>query len=148
MGKKPLKLTPEQQLELCGLLAAGYNAARASRYLLENYGIHISRQNILQTYVKSPKWQPIITRLIEAMDKEIMKHPLAKKVNRLNCINDAINHCFTRRNIAPVPSLVREARIEIEGESLGIKGNVTHEHFFNQIVKKAAERRKKAEAHG
>ncbi len=165
-GQKTLpKLTPDQQNELCGLLAAGYNCERASDYFLETYGIKLSRQNIHKNYVKNKKWQAVINRLVGVIDQKIIEHPLAHKMNRLNIIQEALNESFTwrldkvhfsklgrkvsevyKKNVGNVASLIREARIEIEGESLGIKGNVTHDHFFNQIVKKAADRRRKAQA--
>jgi len=65
-----------------------------------------------------------------------MKHPLAKKENRLAILNKAINEAMTwrldqirydkdgrevsrieKRQVGTVASLVREARAEVEGEA-------------------------------
>ncbi len=42
------KLSGKEQLELCALLAVGYNAQRCSDILDEEYGVDLSVQNIYQ----------------------------------------------------------------------------------------------------
>jgi hypothetical protein len=129
------KLSAKEQLDLCALIAIGYNAQRCADIFEEEQGIILSNDNIYQNYIRNPKWQKIIKRMRREAERKVLSHPLAKKINRLKLLQDAINEAFTwrldkinydkegnelsrveKRNIGMIAALIREARTEIEGE--------------------------------
>lgn len=129
------KLSAKDQLNLCALLAVGYNSQRCADIFEEEYGIHISQQNISENYLRSKKWQKIIKRMQRETERKVLSHSLAKRINRLTILQDAINEAFTwrldkinydkdgneisrveKRNIGMIAALIREARAEIEGD--------------------------------
>ena len=141
------KLSGREQVELCALLAVGYNAQRCVDIFEEQYDITLTMQNVYQNYIKAPKWKKLIARRTREAERNVMKHPLAKKVNRLKVLQDAINEAFTwrldkihydkdgtelsrveKRNIGMIAQLIRETRIEIEGEK--IIDQSQHKHFY------------------
>ena len=128
------KLSAKDQLNLCSLLAVGYNSQRCADIFEEEYGIELSAQNIWENYIQVKKWQKIIKRMAREAERKVLSHPLAKKINRLNLLRDAVNEAFTwrldkihydkngtelsrveKRNIGMIAALIREAREEIEG---------------------------------
>lgn len=134
--KSKHKLSARNQLDLCALLATGYNPQRCADIFEEEYGISITPENIGQNYARNKKWQKIIKRMSREAERKVLQHPLAKKMNRLNLLRDAINEAFTwrldkihydkdgnelsrveKRNIGMISALIREARAEIEKES-------------------------------
>jgi len=132
---KGYKLSDKQQVFVCICLACGHSPERVAQDLKDEYGIVISRNNIRQNYQNSAKWKTKIEKMAEAFNREILKHPLASKVNRLNWLQEALNEALTwrvekiyfgkdgneigrimRKNISVVASLIREARAEVEGD--------------------------------
>lgn len=149
------KLSAKDQLNLCALLGVGYNSQRCADIFEEEYGIKISPENIFQNYIQNKKWQKIIKRMQREAERKVLSHPLAKKVNRLNLLKDAANEAFTwrldrinydkdgnelsrveKRNIGMIAALIREARVEIEGDRPLID-NSTHLHLTT--IKQAVE---------
>jgi len=138
MGEKPRKghkLTNEEQLFVCACAANGYGGELIAQELKEKYGKEVTAQNIHSGYLRSPKWRKRIDSIAKCVDKELAKHPLAKKETRLNYILAALNEAniwrldkihfdkegyeqakVYKKNIGVVAGLVREARAEIEGE--------------------------------
>lgn len=133
--KRMPKLSGREQIELCALLAVGYNSQRCVDIFNEEYGIEMSAQNVYLNYQRNPRWKKLIARLTREAERNVMKHPLAKKINRLKLLQDAINEAFTwrldkihydkngnelsrveKRNIGMIAQLIREARSEIEGD--------------------------------
>jgi hypothetical protein len=129
------KLSAKEQLKLCALIAVGYNSQRCADIFEEEYGIGLSQQNVSDNYIHNKKWQKIIKRMQREAERRVLAHPLAKKINRLKLLQDAINEAFTwrldkihydhegnelsrveKRNIGMIAALIREARAEIEGE--------------------------------
>lgn len=129
------KLLPQHKTEVCLCIALGYNAERIIEHLKDIFKVEVTRHNIYQNYIKSPKWQARAQDLAEKLDAELIKHPLAKKVNRLNILLKAINEALIWRDhkiyfdkdgdelarleklgIGNIASLVKEARAEVEGE--------------------------------
>ncbi len=152
------KLSAKDQLNLCALLAVGYNAQRCADIFEEEYGIKLSCENISNNYIKVKKWQKIIFRMQREAERKVLSHPLTKKINRLNLLRDAINEAFTwrldkihydkegnelsrveKRNIGMIAQLIREARAEIEGDA---KSEVNVNTFV--VTEELAERLKKA----
>ena len=130
------KLSDEQRKQVCAWIPEGWNAYRISEMLDEDYDIKVTPKTIHINYIKGKKWQGLIKKLSDILDKELMKHPLAKKENRLAILNKAINEAMTwrldqirydkdgrevsrieKRQVGTVASLVREARAEVEGEA-------------------------------
>jgi hypothetical protein len=129
------KLTGKAKFKVLSLLAEGHNAQRVCNYLLEHYDIRVSRQNIHSNYATNPLYEKRIVNIKRIIDKNLAKHPLASKVNRLNWILEALNECFMwrtikiyfdkhgneidkvcKRNIGAVASLIAKARREVEGQ--------------------------------
>jgi hypothetical protein len=146
--KSQHKLSGKDQLNLCALLAVGYNCQRSADIFQEEYGIDLSVQNIWKNYVQNKKWQKIIKRMQRETERKVLSHPLAKKINRLKLLQDAINEAFTwrldrinydkegnelsrveKRNIGMIAALIREARAEIEGEKGILIDQSFHNHF-------------------
>jgi hypothetical protein len=134
-GERAHKLISEEQLFVCACIAGGMNAELIKQELDEKYGKKVSVQNIYQGYIHAPKWKKRIESITKAMDKELAKHPLAKKETRLNFVLAALNEAniwrldkihfdkdgyeqakVYKKNIGIVAGLIREARAEIEGE--------------------------------
>jgi len=133
--KKWPKLTPAHRLVLCGLLASGYGPTVVSQKMKMEYRVTITPQAVSE-YLTNPKWQIEIEKAKATQTEFIAKHPLASKVNRLNILQDAINDAsrqkctkivrdtktgkvkdrFYKNDVGVIPHLVREARIEVEGE--------------------------------
>ena len=153
--KSQHKLSAKDQLNLCALLGVGYNPQRCSDIFDEEYGIEISPQNIWQNYIQNKKWQKIIKRMQREAERKVLSHPLAKKVNRLNLLKDAINEAFTwrldkinydkegnelsrvqKRNIGMIAALIREAREEIEPQKIEHSGSIEHTLFFEGLISK------------
>lgn len=129
------KLKPSQRVLLCSMLATGYSPTVVAQRLKAEYGIEITPRGVA-LYQTSPKWIPEIEKLKSTQEEFIAKHPLASKVNRLNILQDAINDAsrqkctkivrdtktgkvkdrFFKSEVGAIPHLVREARIEVEGE--------------------------------
>ncbi len=160
--KSAHKLSGRDKLNLCALLAVGYNTTRCCNIFEEEYGIEISPQNVWQNYQQNKKWQKLIKRMAREAERKVLQHPLAKKINRLNLLKDAINEAFTwrldkihydkegnelsrieKRNIGMIAALVREARAEIEGDKALID-NSKHIHYH--LGERLKESREKANA--
>lgn len=148
------KLEPKNQLQLCALLATGYNPERCRDIFKEEYEIEITSQCIRTNYLDSKKWKKIIYRMAREAERHVLKHPLAKKINRLKILQAAINEAFAwrldkinyyegeelsridKRNICTVAGLIREVRAEVEGDK-PLVDQSTHYHFYKNIIKKA-----------
>jgi len=130
--RKIHKLSPRQQLVVCSLLGTGYSLQVIQDVLQDEHGIKISRQGI-QVYRKSLKWLKIIRWMAKRQQKKAMQHPIAQKINRLNVLNRAINIALDTGS-APVSSLIREARIETEGERalVEVKDSALHIYLPEQ----------------
>jgi len=137
------KLSGKQQLDLCALIAVGYNSQRCADIFDEEYGISITPDNVYQNYIRNKKWQKIIKRMQREAERKVLAHPLAKKINRLKLLQDAINEAFTwrldkihydkegnelsrieKRNIGMIAALIREAREEIEPRRIEHSGEI------------------------
>ena len=149
------KLSGEQRLEVCALLATGYIPERISQRFFDEYNITISRQTISRTYQKGLRWKKIIARLQREADKQILKQPLAQKVNRIKLLTEAANEAMTwrlerinydrqgneisrieKRQIGAIPAITRELRAEIEGDKPLMEVH-THYTFFKDALAKA-----------
>jgi hypothetical protein len=142
-------LSAKDQLKLCALLSVGYNPRVCADKFKEDFGIEITPDNVYQNYLKNKKWQKIIQRMAREAERIVLRHPLAKKVNRLNLLTEAANEALTwrvdkiyydkdgielskleKRNVGIIPNIIREARAEIEGDKSIILDQSTHTHFF------------------
>jgi len=151
---KGYKLSSEQQTFVCACLASGHSPELVVQELQEEFDIEVTRQNIRSNYQKHPKWEKVIAKMAEEFQKEILKHPLAIKVNRLNWLLQGLNEATTwrhdkfyfdkegvqvgkvvKKNIGVIAQLVREARAETEGE----KGPEFHQPINIYLPKKDKE---------
>jgi len=153
MNQETHKLSAKHKMFVCTLLATGFNPEYVVQELKDQYGIEVTRDNIRQNYQHSPRWKRKIRQIAAVYEKNLLKHPLANKTNRLNYLLTALTEALTwrtdkiitdengvvtqkieKRQIRAIASLIREARIEIEGDtplidnskhsSLEVKGNV------------------------
>ena len=111
---KTYKLSPRQQRVACSLLGTGYSPQIVADILFQDHGVKISRKGIAK-YRDSRKWKDLIRRIQRYLRRKTIQHPVAQKVNRLDYLNRAINIALNEGS-AHLSSLVREARIETEGE--------------------------------
>jgi len=139
------KLSHEKQkyrLEICKMLALGYNPSLVSQEMKDQFGVRISRQSVRVYYQRSAKMQKTIQALRDRAAKELMAHPLADKKTRLNYLLRALNHALTwgtdklyfdkdsgkllgkveKVQIGIIPALIKEAREEIEGIKINASG--------------------------
>lgn len=144
-GNMP-KLSVDMQREVCVWIAEGWGSERIAQEIKDLYNIDISRQAIHNFYMKNKKFQSLIQRLRTQLDKDILKHPLAVKKNRLEILRRAIEEAFMwrtdkvvydkagkeiarveKRQIAAIAALIREARVEVEGDKIeGATGPTTN----------------------
>jgi hypothetical protein len=151
------KLSAKEQLQLCALLSVGYNSRVAADLFQEETGIEITPTNIYKNYLKDRKWKKIIARMAREAERRVLAHPLAKKVNRLNLLKQAVQECLTwrldkinydkdgnelsrieKRNVGIIPQLIREARAEVEGEHGIVIDQSQHTHFYLPVKDKPA----------
>jgi len=133
--KSPNKLKRKHKYFVCSLLASGYSPALCVQELKERYEIEVTEDNIRDNYLNGRKWKPLIAKLSDKFQSQILQHPLAQKYNRLNFLLEAINEAFRIRDIkvyydkdgvelsrlqrnypAIIANLIREARMEVEGD--------------------------------
>lgn len=143
------KLSANEQLKLCALLSVGYNPRVCADKFKEDFGIGITPDNIYQNYLKEKKWQKIIERMAREAERRVLKHPLARKINRLNLLTEAANEALTwrvdkiyydkdgnelskleKRLPGLIPNIIREARAEIEGDKALITLTQTQHTIF------------------
>ena len=118
----PKKLGPKQKILVCALLAQGFTPVIVAEDLKEHFDIDIAPGTIYKCYQNSRKWKPFIQKLKEKYYSDVLKHPLADKTNRLNYIlkglQAVIRDKSTANSMGTLSSLIKEARAEIEGDSL------------------------------
>lgn len=121
------------RLEICKMLAMGYDTGLVIQELKELYGIDITHQSILKYYKNSRKRRKIIEALRNRWAADVLKHPLADKRNRLNYLLRGINHALKyavdklyfdkdgslvgkveKVRLGELAALLREARAEFE----------------------------------
>jgi hypothetical protein len=141
ISRRP-KLVGDKQyirIEICKLLAMGFNTCQVCDEVRERFGIELAQQTIYETYYK--RRAKTIAFLRERWEKGLMKHPLASKINRLNHILWLLQKAETwstdklyfdkdgnlvgrveKLNLSAAAQLIREAREEIEGKAKDKEG--------------------------
>jgi len=122
------KLTLTHKIEICKMLATGYSGQFISNEMYRLFGVKISSQAIYGNYNKGRRWKNRIERFRRAMDKQLMKHPAASKKNRIDILFKAVEMGISKGDTKGVASLMREIRIELEGEAPLIDAS-THMHM-------------------
>ena len=98
-------------------------------------------------YRNSRKWKPVIKRLRERFERNILKIPIANKVDRLRFLQKIVNEGlkWSLKNItkdgdeiyelklSSVTQALKEARVEIEGEKPLIDQS-QHQHLTIEIL--------------
>lgn len=127
------KLERKHQLFVCSCLATGYGPQVTVDLLYDTYGIELSRSTVVHTYMREPYWKKKIRRMERYMEKQMVKHPLMNKINRLNYILAGIREALTwrddkinynkwgqelsrikKRNLAALANFLKLAQIEAE----------------------------------
>ncbi|MBU2052438.1 hypothetical protein KKH13_04515 [Patescibacteria group bacterium] len=129
--KHARKLNGKGRLAVCRFLAQGMSAGLVVQEMEEDYGIHLTRQTVLENYSKNPKMRKVIDKLRERMARQVMKHPIADANVRLGYILRGINYALKKStdklyfyegdlvgklskvNHGSLAPLIREAREEI-----------------------------------
>ena len=106
------KITPDQQLEVCNLLARFTPVAEVKKKVAV-WGQTISEQG-LRWYLNDPKWKTIVTRLRSEYLTEILEVPIAHKRVRLERLDSLYKTAVNKGNIAVAKDVLRAAQEEIE----------------------------------
>lgn len=117
------------QFEICLGIALSMTTKQIQDALKERYRVNMSIQNIDHNYRHAPKWRKIIDYLRRRYLNNISRIPIANKGIRLAYLQEALNEAMTlhvktrnqfgeikERRIGLIPAIVREARLEVEGE--------------------------------
>jgi hypothetical protein len=91
------KLSGDQQLELCELLARGYSIPVIIDHFKDEYDIKISYNNIWTNYKANKKWKPVIERIREERLKDLISHPAYTDANRLDAAWKLFQECMRFR---------------------------------------------------
>jgi hypothetical protein len=144
------KLSNRERMRICACIAMGYNDERIVDVIKEEHDIELSRSTIAVTYRRSPKWKKLTARFQREADRDILKEPLAHKVNRIKALTETYNEAMSwrldkinydkdgcelsrvlKRNIGVVPAILRELRVEVEGDKAAVQIDKleTHTHL-------------------
>jgi len=143
------------RIEICKMLALGFNPGLVSQEMKDQFGIVISRHTIRKSYQQNPKRRRTIEALKDRAAAELMKHPLADKRVRLGYLLRALQHALTwgtdklyfdkdtgkllgkveKVQIGAVPALIKEAREEIEGVRAGDGAQAKKKLDLLQVIK-------------
>lgn len=144
------KLEPKDQTFVCSLIAVGYSAPVIADMLSEQRGINVSPKNILSNYKYNRRWRKVIARMRRYMERQVMRHPLASKYNRLDMRLRAIHEAFMprcvkinyepftgkikskviRRNVHLVEALLQGAQEEFDGKKPLIEQHAHMTHIY------------------
>lgn len=125
------KLKGKHRLAVCEYLAMGFTPLLAAQELQAEFGVTCSRQNIVQSYLNSPKRRKTIKALRARRLFQATKHPLFYATNRLDILMRAINYALKdstdklyfdkngnetgiimKKVLGPIAPLIKEAREE------------------------------------
>lgn len=152
------------QFKICLWIALNKTTTQIRDLLKDRYEIEMSHQNINNRYRKGKKWQPIITYLRTRYLRNISRIPIADKVHRLTLLNEAAEEALTyhtksinewgtveEKKIGILPSLIKEARAEVEGDKPGVVIDQSkHTHYvthLHAIAKKEKDESASAASH-
>lgn len=117
------------QFKICLWIALNKEDKQIQDLLRDRLNIDMSIQNINDNYRRAKKWRPIISYLRTRYLRNISRIPIAKKEYRVAMLQESLEEALTwhtksvsqygrveEKKIGIIPSLIKEARIEIEGE--------------------------------
>lgn len=161
------KLSLEQKRFVIGLLAAGYSPEHIVQELATFFDISVTPWNIRKNYQKAPRYRKQIEELAVKIDEEVQKHPLAKKVTRLDFLLKTINEAFLwqdskittdkhgnetehieKRQLGIVPIAIREAGALVEGLPLSGSGGMTLVAIVKEVTAWEKAKEEEAEKNG
>lgn len=148
------RLTRDEQLRVIQWCVELKDNQEISELIQEEFKKTISRQAVWKCR-NSRKWRPLIKRLRERFEKNLIKIPCANKIDRLRVLQKVIDEGlkWSLKNItkegdeiyelklSAVTQAVKEARTEIEGDKPKIE---THLHLttIKQVIENVVEHRK------
>lgn len=140
-GNRKKSIDRTYQFKICLWLALRKTTAQIIDLLKDRLDITMTAQNIDHNYRYSKKWKPVISYLRERFLRNIARIPIANKAHRLWLLDEAAVEALTwhtksisqwgivkEKKVGIIPSLTKEARIEIEGEKL--IDNSKHNHYL------------------
>ncbi len=127
------KLTADQQLEVCKLLAMGcYGLTSVVDKIKEKYGIEITKQTVYGYAKRKAKFIKILTK---RMNNKLGDHIAMQKSTRINALNDALSTALKwspdklyfdkngklrgrvdKKTLGVITGLVNQLKIEAEGD--------------------------------
>jgi len=131
------KLNMEQKIEICKMLAHGFAARTIAGEIKKRYDIEINQKTV-HGYGKSKRWRKHIAKFREIFAKNVMKIPGAQKQDRVEYLLAGINTAVEYGAIKSLASLIKELRIEMEGEKPLIDAS-QHTHYNFNLKKMSDE---------
>ena len=131
-GNPKHKLTKDQQDYVLRELAAGFSASMIVDDLERVYGVTVTRQAV--NFYRTGRWKEIVKNVRKILDEKLAEHPLASKEARLDWLyraaqeasqfrvdkvyfkKDGTRVVIKKANIGEIKGIMREARIEMEGD--------------------------------
>ena len=129
------KVTPFIKTKIIQMVACGFDSRVIQQTLRDEYDFSLSQQCICTSYLANPKIKAMAAKFQKILAQKMQRIPIARKTVRLLVIQKAINECFRERvskreidedgNVvetmvrlqpSAVASLIKEARVESEGE--------------------------------
>ncbi len=158
------KLNRKHKYFVCSMIAEGYSDQLIVQELSDIYNVKCTPDNIRDAYRYTTKWRPIIAKMQERIREKILDHPLAMKAVRLNYIQKGINQAlkwytasetidkdgnvkkrYSKKQLGVVAALLREARIEIEGDKPVVVINNDNRRTIMQTIHHNYEKNEKLE---
>ena len=153
------KFTVRQRRQICLWFAENSAPSRVATLCEETWGIRADPHKLHENYTGSTaplRWRRLIRRYEELIERRMAEIPIAKKAVRLAMLNQAARECLVLRTrqvgefgviqemkIGVLPAIIREARIEMEGDK-PLVDQSQHTHVVSMVegMKQILERRK------
>ncbi len=146
-GRPNKDVTRAYQFDICLWIAEGKTTRQILDLVEDKYYLKMSSQNINVSYRWGKKWKKVIQYLRSRYLKNLSRIPIANKAHRLRLLHQAAEECLKWRTksvnqygivqemkVGVLPSLISEARKEIEGERPLIDAS-QHTHFTKIDIK-------------
>ena len=155
----PGKFTVKQRRMICCWFAENSAPSRVAALCEEAWSIKADPHKLYEHYAGSAaplRWRQLIRRYQHMIERRMVEIPIARKAVRLAMLNQAARECLVFRTksvgefgvvqemkIGVLPSILREARIEMEGDK-PLVDQSQHTHVVDMVegIKQILERRK------
>jgi len=150
------RLTREEQLRVIQWFVELRSTQEIKDLIKEEFGKDIARMSVWR-YRNCKKWKPVIERLRNRFEKNLLKIPIANKVDRLRILQKVVKEGLKwslktitkdgdeiyELKLSNVTQAIKEAREEMEGDSPLID-NSTHFHITKEEAIERTNRLKNA----